>query len=92
MIIKRLAAAKSDGRKLLLKTETLFPLIFMFIVVTYALSHGYRMFAVFSMGLIVARIGEIIFEIKRSLFDKPFFHCLLLIGIPLQYGWNVITN
>ncbi|AEV89685.1 hypothetical protein OBP_248 [Pseudomonas phage OBP] len=92
MNMKKIAAAKSGGRKLLLKSDTLFPLIFMLIVVTYALSHGYRMFAVFSMGLIVARIGEIIFEIKSSLFDKPFFHCLLLIGIPLQYGWNVITN
>lgn len=92
MIMKKIASAKSGGRKLLMKSDTLLPLFFMFIVVTYALSHGYRMFAVFSMGLIVARIGEIIFEIKSSIFEKPFFHCLLLIGIPLQFGWNAITN
>lgn len=92
MNMKKIAAAKGEGRKVLFNFETLLPLLFLLIVLSYAFALGFRLFAVFAMGVIVARIGEIIFEVKSNLFEKPFFHCLLLIGIPLQYIWNVISN
>lgn len=92
MDFKKLAVAKARGRRQLFQSDNVFGFLFMFITLTYALFHGYMVFAYFSMGLIVARIGEIIFEMKYNLFDKPFFHCLLIIGIPMQIVYEYIFN
>lgn len=91
MIIKRLAAAKGEGRKKFFGLDNLLATIFMIGVLSFALAQGYYIFAYFSMGLIVARTGEIIFEIKKDLFDRPFFHLLILLGVPAQYLWNLIS-
>lgn len=64
--------------------DNLLALIFILIVLTFSLSLGFSIFAYFTMGLLVVRIGEIIFEMKEGLFDRPFFLYLLVIGIPLQ--------
>lgn len=84
MILKKFAVAKGDGRKQLFDLDNLFCLLFILVVLTYALVHGRIVFAYFSMGLIVARIGEIIFEIKHNLFERPLLIYLLLVGIPIQ--------
>ncbi|QYN80138.1 hypothetical protein PQD71_gp188 [Kosakonia phage Kc263] len=91
MIIKRLAAAKGEGRKKFFGCDNLLATIFMIGVLSFALAQGYYIFAYFSMGLIVARTGEIIFEIKKDLFDRPFIHVLILIGVPGQYIWNLVS-
>lgn len=92
MIFKKLTAAKGEGRKQLVLLDNLLGSIFMIIVLCFSLIHGYLIFATFGMGLMVARIGEIIFEIKLGFFDRPFFHCLLIIGIPLQVMWNIFVT
>lgn len=89
MIIKKLTAAKDRGRRKFFDVDNLLATLFMIGVQTFALSQGYHIFAYFSMGLIVARIGEIIFEIKQNLFDRPFFHLLFIIGIPAEYIWGL---
>lgn len=90
MIIKKLVAAKDRGRKKFFGIDNLLATIFMIGVQTFALTQGYHIFAYFTMGLIVARIGEIIFEIKQNLFDRPFFHVLFILGIPAEYFWHLI--
>uniref|UniRef100_A0AAU8KZS8 Uncharacterized protein n=1 Tax=Pantoea phage Survivor TaxID=3232176 RepID=A0AAU8KZS8_9CAUD len=89
MILKRLATAKSAGRKQFFHEDNLLALIFIIIALTFSLANGQYMFAYFCMGLVVVRVGEIIFETKRNMLDKPFLHYLLGIGIPLQVAWNV---
>lgn len=90
MNIKRLTAVRGEGRKKLFGFDNLLALIFIVIVIMSALAQGYYVFGYFSIGVIVGRIGEIIFEIKRDLFDKPFLHCILLLGIPAQLVWDRI--
>lgn len=92
MNFKKLTEAKARGRKKLFQSDNLFGFMFMFVALSYALLHGYMVFAYFSMGLVVARIGEIIFEMKHNLFDKPFFHCLLFVGVPMQILYEYIAN
>ncbi len=88
MIVKRLAAAKGHGRKKFFSSDNLLALIFMIVVLSCALAQGYYMFAYISMGIIVGRVGQIIFELKCDLFDKPFFHFILFIAIPAEILWN----
>lgn len=88
MILKRITTAKGEGRKQLVNLDNVLAIVFMIIVLTYALCIDYYVFAYFTMGLIVGRVGEIIFEVKHNLFDKPFLHCLVLLGIPVQMVWN----
>lgn len=88
MNYKKMVAAKGSGRKLLFTLDSLLPIIFIVIVLTFSLRYDFMIFAYFSMGLVVTRVGEIIFEMKQDLFEKPFFHFLLLIGIPIQIAWD----
>lgn len=88
MFIKKLTAVKDTGRKNLFSPDNLFALIFIIFVVAFALVLHYFIFAYFTLGVIVVRIGEIIFEMKHDLFDRPFFHYLVLVGIPAQYLWT----
>lgn len=90
MILKKIAAVKGAGRKQFFGSDNVLALIFTFTVLTFSLANGQNVFAYFCMGLVVVRVGEIIFELKYKLFDKPFFHYLVGIGIPLQLAWNVI--
>lgn len=92
MILKRIVAAKGAGRKVIFSMDNLLAIAFIVIVLTFSLHNDFMLFAYFSMGLVVARVGEIIFEMKRDLFDKPFFHFLILVGIPLQVVWDYFTG
>ncbi|QBZ70751.1 hypothetical protein pETSU_170 [Edwardsiella phage pEt-SU] len=88
MILKKIAAVKGAGRKQFFGLDNLLALIFIIAAITYSLANSQYMFAYFCMGLVVVRVGEIIFELKTNMFDKPFFHYLIGIGIPLQIAWN----
>lgn len=91
MILKKIAAVKGEGRKQFFGMDNLLALIFIIVAVSASLASGQNVFAYFCLGLVVVRVGEIIFELKYNMFDKPFFHYLLGIGIPLQTAWNVLT-
>lgn len=88
MILKKIAAVKGAGRKQFFGFDNLLALIFIITAITFSLVNAQYMFAYFCMGLVVVRVGEIIFELKSNMFDKPFFHYLVGIGIPLQIAWN----
>lgn len=91
-MIRKFVAAKGEGRKQLVGLDNILALIFMVIVLCFSLLYGHFIFATFGMGLIVARIGEIIFEIKQDLFDRPFFHYLIIVGIPAQLIWDAFMT
>lgn len=88
MIIKKMVAAKGMGRKRMFTLDNILALIFVVIVLCYALINDLTIFAYFCMGMLVGRIFEIIFEIKEGIFDKPFLHYLLLVGMPAQWIWS----
>lgn len=85
MSMKRLCAVKDGGRKQLFTQENLYALIFVVMVVTLALVINYGIFAYFTLGVLVVRLFEIIFEFKGDLLDKWFLNCVLMIGLPAQF-------
>lgn len=89
MLFKRLAAVKDGGRKVLFTQDNLFALIFIVMVVTLALVLNYKIFAYFTLGALVARLFEIIFEFKDNMLEKPFLNYMVLIGIPAQFLWLI---
>lgn len=90
MTLKKIAAVKGEGRKQLFGMDNVLALIFIITALSFSLANGQNMFSYFCMGLIVVRVGEIIFGLKGDILERPFFHYLLGIGIPLQVLWNVL--
>lgn len=87
MFFNRLAAVKDGGRKSLFTQDNLLALIFIIMVVTLALALNYGIFAYFTLGALVVRLFEIIFEFKDNMLEKPFLNYMVLIGIPAQFLW-----
>lgn len=85
MIIKKITAAKGAGRRQVATFDNVVGFLFMMFIFMVSVTEGYTVFGYFGMGLLITRIGGIIFEVSRNLFDRPFFHYLLLVGIPAQY-------
>lgn len=77
-----------QGRKRILKSNNIVSSLFMLWALILFFNNGYEGFAYFGLGLLVTRIWQIIVEMKNNIFDKPFLHYLLLIGIPIQYLWD----
>jgi hypothetical protein len=88
MSLKRLAAVKDGGRKTLFSQENLYAFIFLVMVVTIALILNYGVFAYFTLGVLVTRLFEVIFELKGNMLDKPFLMYVLGIGVPAQFLWT----
>lgn len=88
MILKKIVAAKGDGRRQIAALDNVVGCIFMAVVFALAVVENYVVFGYFGMGILLTRIGGIIFEIRRNLFDRPFFHYLLLIGIPAEIFYS----
>lgn len=88
MGLKRLTAVKGLGRKNFFRHDNLIALIFITVVLGFALGLNYFIFTYFCLGLLIVRVFEIIFEMKQDLFDRPFLHYLVLIGIPIQLLWT----
>lgn len=88
MSIKRLVAVKNGGRKQLLGVDNIMALCFIVIVICFAIKLGYGIFGWFTIGILIVRLAEVIFEMKEYLFDRPFFHYLIMVGIPAQALWS----
>lgn len=89
MFFNRLVAVKDGGRKSLFSQDNLFALIFIVMVAMLAMVLNYDIFAYFTLGALVARLFEIIFEFKDNLLEKPFLNCMVMIGIPAQFLWTL---
>lgn len=89
MSLRRLTAVKDGGRKSLFSQENLFALIFIVMIVTIALILNYGIFAYFTLGVLVVRIFEIIFELKDNMLDRPFLNYIVLVGLPVQFLWTL---
>lgn len=89
MSMKRLCAVKDGGRKKLFSQENLYALIFVVMIVTLALIINYGIFAYFTLGMLVVRLFEIIFEFKGDLLDKWFLNYILMIGLPAQLLYSL---
>lgn len=85
MLFNRLTAVKSGGRKSLFGQDNLFALLCIIMIVVFALLLNYKVFAYFTLGILVVRLFEVIFEIKGNLLDRPFLNYLVLFGLPLQF-------
>lgn len=91
MVVKR-KAGDNKGRKNLFKIKNIFSIFLTVLFFSYLLHSGWYILAYFCMGMLVGRIGEIIFEIKDNLFDKPFLHFLFGLAIPIQILYNIFTR
>lgn len=89
MFFNRLVAVKDGGRKSLFSQDNLFAFIFIVMVAVLAMVLNYKIFAYFTLGALVARLFEIIFEFKDNLLEKPFLNCMVMIGIPVQFLWTL---
>ena len=89
MLWSRLAAVKDGGRKSLFTQDNLFALIFIVMIVTIALILNYGIFAYFTLGVLVVRIFEVIFELKSNMLDKLFLTYVLGVGLPAQCLWTL---
>lgn len=87
MSLNRLVAVKDRGRKSLFSQDNLLAFIFVVMVVTIALILNYGIFAYFTLGVLVVRTFEIIFELKNNMLDKPFLNYIVLLGLPAQCLW-----
>lgn len=85
MLFSRLTAVKSGGRKSLFGQDNIFAFAFIAMLVAFALLLSYKVFAYFTLGILVVRIFEVIFEMKGNLLDRPFLNYLILFGLPLQF-------
>lgn len=92
MLLKKIAAAKGAGRKQIAELDNVVGCLFMAVVFSLAVIEGYVVFGYFGMGVLVTRIGGIIFEVRRNLFDRPFFHYLLLIAIPGEIFYDLFLS
>lgn len=89
MSLNRLVAVKDRGRKSFFSQDNLLAFIFVIMVVTIALILNYGVFAYFTLGALVVRIFEIIFELKNNMLDKPFLNYIVLLGLPAQCLWTL---
>lgn len=89
MFFNRLVAVKDGGRKSLFSQDNLFAFIFIVMVAVLAMVLNYKIFAYFTLGALVARLFEIIFEFKDNLLEKPFLNCMVMIGVPVQFLWTL---
>lgn len=89
MWFSRLCAVKDGGRKTLFTQDNLFALIFVILLVALALVLNYGIFAYFTLGAVVVRVFEVIFELKGNILDKPFLSVLIMIGVPSQFLWTL---
>lgn len=88
MFLKKLTIVKGTGRKNIFSFDNIIALIFLTMVLVFALGMEYFIFTYFCLGILVVRVFEIIFEIKHNLFDRPLLHYFIMIGIPMQYLWT----
>lgn len=89
MFFKRLVAVKDGGRKTLFSQDNLLALIFIILVIVFSLVLNYKIFAYFTLGALVARLFEIIFEFKDNILEEPFLNYMVIIGIPAQFLWFI---
>jgi hypothetical protein len=88
MSFKRLTAVKGRGRRNIFSFDNTIALIFLIVVLGFAMGLNYFIFTYFCLGVLVVRVFEIIFEIKHNLFERPLIHYFILVGIPMQYIWS----
>lgn len=89
MLFSRLTAVKDGGRRSLFSQDNLFALVLVVSIIIIALVLNYNIFAYFTLGVLVARLFEIIFEFKDNMLEKPFLNYMVLIGIPAQFLWLI---